>query len=172
MAKSFLDLEKVHQSDEVMKGFYNRLKTLCILWSEDYVKEKELYKEEFKYYFKFINKESVSYLKKFDEFKAVREEYKSKFEKIKKMQIKPAKDLELVKKLRVDYGIQLAAINEEYKKLIQRQAQRCMIQFMKYNEKQDIILQDYEYIKKLFNVNIPLDDPHEVQENPHENQET
>ena len=44
-----------------MKGFYNRLKTLCILWSEDYVKEKELYKEEFKYYFKFINKESVSY---------------------------------------------------------------------------------------------------------------
>ena len=172
LARSLLDLEKVHQSDEVMKGFYNRLKTLCILWSEDYVKEKELYKEEFKYYFKFINKESVSYLKKFDEFKAVREEYKSKFEKVKKMQIKPAKDLELVKKLRVDYGIQLAAINEEYKKLIQRQAQRCMIQFMKYNEKQDIILQDYEYIKKLFNVNIPLDDPHEVQENPHENQET
>jgi len=97
LARSLLDLEKVHQSDEVMKGFYNRLKTLCILWSEDYVKEKELYKEEFKYYFKFINKESVSYLKKFDEFKAVREEYKSKFEKVKKMQIKPAKDLELVK---------------------------------------------------------------------------
>ena len=172
LAKSLLDLEKVHQSDEVMKGFYNRLKTLCILWSEDYVKEKELYKDEFKYYFKFINKESVSYLKKFDEFKAVREEYKSKFEKVKKMQIKPAKDLELVKKLRVDYGIQLAMINEEYKNLIRRQAQRCMIQFMKYNEKQDIILQDYEYIKKIFNVNIPLDDPHEVQENPHENQET
>ena len=159
LGKSLLDLEKVHQNDTVMKEFYNRLKTLCIHRADDYVKEKDLYKDEFKYYFKFINKESAQYLKKFDEFKKIRDDYKSKYEKVKKLQIKPANDIELVKKLRLEYGISLAMVNEEYKNLIDRQAQRCMIQFTKYNAKQHIILQDYEYIKKIFNFNIPLDEP-------------
>ena len=164
LGKSLLELEKVHQNDEVMKGFYNRLKTLCLHWSDDYAKEKELYKDDFKYYFKFINKESAQYLKKFDQFKKVRDEYKSKFEKVKKLQVKPANDIELVKKLRLEYGISLAMVNEEYKNLINRQAQRCMIQFTKYNSKQHVILQDYEYIKKIFNFNIPLDEPNEGNE--------
>ena len=164
LGKSLFVLEKVHSNDEVMKNFYNRLKTLCLHWSDDYIKEKDLYKDDFKYYFKFINKESAQYLKKFDEFKKVREEYRNKFEKVKKLQIKPANDIELVKKLRLEYGVSLAMVNDEYKKLIERQAQRCIIQFTKYNAKQNIILQGYEYIKKIFNFNVPLAEQNEGNE--------
>ena len=83
---------------------------------------------------------------------------------MKKLQIKPANDIELVKKLRLEYGVSLAMVNDEYKKLIERQAQRCIIQFTKYNAKQNIILQGYEYIKKIFNFNVPLAEQNEGNE--------
>ena len=168
LGKSLLELEKVHSDNEVMKNFFNRLKTLCLHWSDDYIKEKDLYINDFKYYFKFLNKESAQYLKKFDEFKKVRDEYRNKFEKVKKLQVKPANDIELVKKLRLDYGVSLAMVNDEYKKLIERQAQRCTIQFTKYNEKQNVILQGYEYIKRIFNFNVPLDEKKEGNESPYQ----
>ena len=59
----------------------------------------------------------------------------------------------MVKTLRIDYGLQLLMINEEYKNLIDRQAFRCKTQFMKYNQNQNIILQDYENCKNLFSIN-------------------
>ena len=153
LAKSFLELEKAHQNNDIMSSFFNRLKQLSELWSKDYVKEKEFLKDEFKYFFKFINKENTSYLRKFEEFRVTREEYRTKYEKVKKMQIKQNKDIELVKKLRVEYGMQLLMVNREYDNLIERQANRCMIQFMKYHENQTIILQDYENCRRLFEIN-------------------
>ena len=153
LAKSFLDLEKAHQNNEIMNGFFNRLKSLSELWSKDYLAEKEFLKDEFKYFFKFINKENVSYLKKFEEFRITRDDYKSKYEKLKKAQIKQPKDVDLVKSLRVEYGIQLVMVNSEYDNLIERQANRCITQFMKYHNNQAIILQDYENCRRLFEIN-------------------
>ena len=153
LAKYFLDLEKAHQSNQVLNGFFSRLKNLSKLWSKDYMKQKDLLKDDFKYYFKFMNKENVSYLRKFEEFRVTRDDYKAKYEKVKKMQIKPPKELELLKILRVEYGLQLLMVNKEYDNLLERQGNRCLNQFMKYNNNQRIILQDYENCKNLLNIN-------------------
>ena len=153
----------------------NRLKNLSKIWSEDYAREKVFLKDDFKYFLKFINKENVSYLRKFEEFNVTRNEYKNKYEKVKKMQTKQVKDLDLIKKLRVEYGLQLLMVNKEYINLLERQGNRCLTQFMKYNEHQKIILQNYENCKNLFNINQPVENIEQayndqVQENP-ENQE-
>ena len=91
------------------------------------------------------------------------------------MQTKQMKDLDLIKKLRVEYGLQLLMVNKEYINLLERQGNRCLNQFMKYNEHQKIILQNYENCKNLFNINQPVENIEQayndqVQENP-ENQE-
>ena len=117
------------------------------------MKQKDLLKDDFKYYFKFMNKENVSYLRKFEEFRVTRDDYIVKYEKVKKMQIKPPKELELLKILRVEYGLQLLMVNKEYDNLLERQGNRCLNQFMKYNNNQRIILQDYENCKNLLNIN-------------------
>ena len=153
LSKSLSDLERAYQSNDILNAYFNRLKSLSSVWSEDYSKEKEILKDDFKYFFKYLNKENVSYLKKFEEFRVTRDDYKNKYEKVKKNQVRQQKDLELVKTLRIDYGLQLLMINEEYKNLIDRQAFRCKTQFMKYNQNQHIILQDYENCKNLFSIN-------------------
>ena len=170
LGKAFLDLEKAYTSNETMNGFFNRLKTLSVTWSDDYLKIKEVFKDDFKYYFKYMNKENVSYLRKFEEFKVTREDYKKNYEKVKRLQIRQQKDLDSIKTLRVEYGLQLLMVNDEYKKLIERQAYRCMVQFMKYNENQNTILKDYENCRKLFIINQSGDNPEEGGENQNQQQ--
>ena len=80
------------------------------------------------------------------------------------------KDLETIKTLRVEYGLQLLMVNDEYKKLIERQAYRCMVQFMKYNENQNTILKDYENCRKLFIINQQQENPEESGENQNQEQ--
>ena len=69
----------------------NIKKSLSSIWSEDYSKEKEILKDDFKYFFKYLNKENVSYLKKFEEFRVTRDDYKNKYEKVKKNQVRQQK---------------------------------------------------------------------------------
>ena len=87
------------------------------------------------------------------------------------MQVRQTKDIELVKKLRNDYGLQLLIVNQEYNYLLERQAHRCMTQFMKYHEYQKSILQGYENCKTLFNINQEINNLEDPDEDKNQNQE-
>ena len=153
LARSYFDLAKSYKDNGTLLGFFNRLLSLSKAWAKDCIRQRDFLKDEVKYYFKFMNKENVSYLKKYDEFKVARDEYKTKYEKIKKMPNRTIKDLEILQKLRVNYGLQLLAVNSEYQKLQERQANRCMIKFAKYHENKDVIIQNMNNCIKLFNIN-------------------
>ena len=153
LAKSLLDLTKSHKDNEVLFGFFNRLNNLVKIWARDCLKQRDFFRDDLKYYFKFMNKENILYLKKCEEFRVARDDYKSKYEKVKKMPTKLPKDIEMVQKLRRNYGLQLLVVNSEYQNLLERQANRCIQQFVKYSDKKDVILQDYKNCIKLFNIN-------------------
>ena len=153
LAKSLLYLTNTHKSNNTMFEFFNRLLSLTKIWSKSCIKQKDFFRDEFKYFFKFMNKENISYLKKYEEYKTSRDEYISKFEKVKKIQVRQKKDFDAVFKLRRNYGLQLIMINKEYESLGERQAYRCMTQFAKFNQNRDIILQNFNNCIKLFNIN-------------------
>ena len=153
VARAFLHLSKAHKSNELMFGIFNKLLSLTKTWASNYLKERDFLRDEVKYYFKFMNKENASYLKKYEAFKMARDEYKSKYEKVKKMPVKQQKDIGMVLRLRRDYGLHLIITNSEYEKLMERQSKRFMNQFLKYNKNKDTILQNLNNCIKLFNIN-------------------
>ena len=153
LTKTLLDLKTTHKANKTLHEFFNRLSSLTKIWSQNYIQQKDFLRDEFKYFLKFMNKENNSYLKKYDDFKIARDDYKSKYEKVKKMSVKQKKDLDCFYKLRIDYGLQLLIVNKEYDRLIERQANRCMKQFGKFNNNKDIILQNFNNCIKLFNIN-------------------
>ena len=164
LAKCLLDLKKAYSNNNDLNCFFNRLNLLSKNWSRDYLKQYLVFRNELKYFFKFINKDNNSFLKKYEEFRTSREDYKNKFEKMKKLQIKPQKDIDLIKKLRMNYGIQLLMVNQEYNNLLERQAYRCLTQFMKYQQQEQSILQNYENCKLLFDINKNLENLEENEE--------
>jgi hypothetical protein len=162
VANSLNNLNKTHKDNNAtLSELFSRLLNLSKIWAKDCMKQRNFLRDEFKYYFKFMNKENVSFLKKYEEYKIARDDYKSKYEKVKKQPIKLPKDIDIVKSLRVDYGLQLIMVNSEYQNLLERQAYRSYNQFLKYNANKDIILQDYNNCIKLFNVN---EDPNNLNE--------
>ena len=167
VAKSLNDLTKTHQdNNKTLSGLFARLSSLSKTWARDSIRQRDYLRDEIKYFFKFMNKENVSFLKKYDEFKAARDEYKSKYDKIKKQPVKVQRDIDAIQRVRRDYGFQLIMINSEYEKLLERQAERSMAQFLKYNDNKNILLQNYNNCIKLFNIN---EDPNNIeggQQNP------
>ena len=106
-----------------------------------------------------MNNENISFIKKYEEYKTIKDDYINKFEKMKKIQNKNEKDLKIFNNLRIDYGLELLMVNNEYEKLIERQGNRMMGQFLKYNDNKKIILQDFKNCVKLFNLN---EDPNNI----------
>ena len=177
LSKSLEVLSNNHKDNQVLFGIFNRLSSLSNIRANDYNREKDFLKDELKYFFKFMNKENISYLKKYEEFKGARDEYKTKYDKMKKLPNKSQRDLDLVKRLRRDYGLQLLMVNVEYKKLLDRQANRGIIQFNKYNDNKDILLQNFNNCMKLLDITddssniVGLDDPQKKEEVQGEEQE-
>ena len=153
LAKAYANLAKSHKDNKLLSKIFERLFKLTRNTAKDYVKQRDFYREEIKYFFRFMGKENTSFLRKCEGFKTARDDYKSKYEKVKKMPNKIQKDLETVLKLRRDYGLQLAAINIEYQRLIERQANRALSQFLKYGNNKELILQSFNNCIKLFSVN-------------------
>ena len=160
LTKSLSDLSNAYKDNDKLRAVFNRLLGLSQTFSQDYIKEKDLLRDEYKYFFKYICKENISFLQKFEEFKSSRDEYKSKFEKMKKMPIKTPKDLEIFQKLRRNYGLELLMVNSEYDKLIERHANRCLNQFMRYNDNRTTLLHNFQNCLKLLNINedIPIEE--------------
>ena len=150
---SLNNLKKSYTNNDNMKDFFDRLNKLSVTFSKNYIKEKEVLKDGFKYFFKFMGKENTQFLKKYDEFKVARTDYLSKYEKLRKTTNKPQKEVVLLDKFKKYYGIQLNMLNREYIKFVERQANRCLNQFMLYDKDKEIILQNLNNCLKLFDIN-------------------
>jgi len=153
LAKSLIELTKTHKDNEILFGLFNKLLSLSKIWARDFINERKFLNDDFKYFFDFMNKENDSFLGKYDEFKLSRDDYLSNYEKVKKLPNKTKKDLDLIESTRKEYGLELYMVNNEYKKLNERQGNRCMLQFNKFNDKKNIILQDLNNCLKLLNIN-------------------
>ena len=161
LGKAFYDLSKIHKNkNDKLYGVFNRLSTLSKNWARNYLKEKDFLNDEFKYFFNYMNNENISFLKKFEEFKLVRDDYKSKYDKMKKTQNKTEKDLNILEDLRKDYGLELLMVNREYQQLVERQGNRVMNQFLKFSNSKETILQNYNNCMKLFDIN---EDPNNLE---------
>ena len=161
LSKAFYDLNKVYKNNNNLNDIFNRLYSLAKIWSRNYLKEKDFLDIEFKYFFNMMNNENNSFMKKCEEYKTIKDDYLYKFEKMKKRKDKTEKDLNTFKNLRIDYGLELLMINNEYEKLIEKQGNRTKKQFNKYNENKRIILQSLNNFIKLLDIN---EDPNKIEE--------
>lgn len=140
---AFWNLSKTHTKNQVLNKLFTKFSNIYKKWAEDYEKQKLYEKDNIKYFFKLINKESTSYLKKYDQFYQSRDEYKTKFEKIKKNKAHTVKDEEELNRLKRYYGFLLVNVNEELRKLEERQNNRVIVQMNNLANNKEIFYQDF-----------------------------
>ena len=141
---SFDVLQKYYKNNKILNQGYKSLSNLFKIWSNDYLTQKQFFKNDIKYYFKFINKEYINFLKNYENYRLARDEYKKTFDRMKKNKNPTDNDLFLLKDIQKYYAFELIHVNEEYKNLEERQGKRLIKQFVKFSQNKNIIFQDFE----------------------------
>ena len=152
VSNNFMELRNQYKNNDLLSDIFNRLFTLANIWSIDLMKQRDYFRDEIKYYFRYISKEDSSFLKNFDDFRLGRDDYKSQFEKLRNNVNRTQKDFNDLSKVRQYYGFLLCNLNQEFQKLEERQSIRTWSKFLKYNDNKDIIMQNYYNCIKLFNL--------------------
>ena len=137
---SFRQLYKNYGKNKVLEEGISNLSDLFEIWGNDYKTQKEYFRDEIKYYFKFINKEYNTFLKKYDNLIKKRENYKKEYENIKK---KNNNKNDLLS-LKANYAFYLNSINDDYSSLEDRLGKRLIKQFLKHYKNKDTIFHDYQ----------------------------
>ena len=155
ISQNLLNLKNIygdgHKCNEALSYCYQQLYLIIKTWGEDYIKQKNFLKNQFKYFFKFISKETYSFLKNFENYEETKEEYKKKFIKFQKMQSPTSKDQENLNIYKNLYGLNLVHVIDEYSKLSERQGKRVNKQFFLFNKEKELLFQDYDNFYRLFN---------------------
>ena len=143
IALGFNELRKKYRN-ELLNKSYEFLASLFKTWCEDYILQKNIIRDEMKYFFLFISKELNTFLKNFDDYKLARNDYKKTFDKFKKAKNPTKEDFDLLKSTKKYYAFELSQINSEYDKLEERQGKRLLNQFGKYSDNVKILFQDFQ----------------------------
>ena len=141
---AFEELQKRSKNNRILNKGYENLSNLFKTWSSDYLTQKQFFREEIKYYFKFIEKEYTTFLKNYENYRLARDEYKKTFDRMKKNKNPTKNDLFSLKDIKQYYGFELIHINDEYSKLEERLAKRLKKQFVKFYENKEVIFQDFQ----------------------------
>ena len=155
ISQDLLNLKNIYadgkKCTELISGCFHQLYLVIKTWGEDYIKQKNFLKNEFKYFLKYISKERSSFLKNLENYEDIKEKYKKKFMKYQKLQSPSTKEEEELKENKNLFGFHLTSILEEYEKLNERHGKRINKQFFLYSKQKELLFQDYDNFYRLFN---------------------
>ena len=140
-----------NKSMETLSDTFHHLYLIIKSWGEDYIKQTNFLKNEFKYFFKYMSKEINSFNDNYERYENIKEEYKNKFAKYQKKSSLKSKHHEEIKEYKKIFGFYLLNVKNEYNKLNERQGKRINKQFFLFNKEREVFFQDYENFLKLFN---------------------
>lgn len=153
LSGAFDEMKKVYNDNAEVQSVFNNYKEITRTWSENYIKQKDVFKLEFKEFFKYIRSYTKDFLKFYDDFQTAKYDFMNqyiKYDDIGNINEKVQKQLN---KLRKKYGYNLNRVIDEYKILnhhntvIDFQNQLAIL-----NSKKDILYSDFITCSNLLNV--------------------
>ena len=127
------------------------LEIIVKVWGNGYDTQKKFFKEDFRYFFKYMNKENNSFFKYYNNFKVIYDAFKSKFDKMKSILYPSDKDKKILKNLQREFSFKSINVLGEYKKLNESQAKRIENKLNKLSDNRNIIFKDNDNILSLLN---------------------
>ena len=153
VAMQFKALETAYKNDGVLDNHFSKLEEIMNKWSEGFSHQHDFFRDEIKYYFKFMQKEIKETDKLYNCFKTSRDNYVNQYNKAKKAVKNKSKEEDLSEKKRNEYGFNLYILLTEYENLHKRLQIRMNRQFIKLCKEKETFAKDYNVFNELLNYN-------------------
>ena len=151
ISQSFGELKNRYISSPDIINLFAHLELIVKVWDEGLSRQKKYLKDEFRFLFRYINKENMSFLKYYENFKTSYDDFKSKFDKMSTILYPSKKDKKILKNLQREFSFNLVNVFGEYKKLNDNQAKRIENKLNKANTNRDTLFNHIENIFGLLN---------------------
>lgn len=147
----FKALVTAYKNDGTLDKQFSKLEELMNKWSEGISHQNDFFRDEIKYYFKFMQREIKESEKLYNCFKVSRDNYINQFNKAKKAVKNKNKEEELSDKYRNEYAFNLYMVLKEYDDLHKRQQIRMKKHFIKLAKDKETFAKDYHIFNEMLN---------------------
>ena len=147
----FKALATAYKTDNILEKHFLKLEEIMNKWSEGFTHQCEFFRDEIKYYFKFMQREIKETEKLYNSFKTSRDNYINQYNKAKKAVKNKNKEEETTEKNRNEYGFNLYMLLSEYEDLHKRLQERIVKQFIKLSKEKETFAKDYHIFNELLN---------------------
>lgn len=165
MAKRFSEVSKVlHEmqgtyancspAEDKIGNAFGQLSILMGSWEQGYNAQNTFFRDDVKYYFKFMQKELNTFNNLVEELRQSRNSYNYLFAKVNRKEILSDKESKDVTSLQKFYGYYLYSTMKEYERLNRKHAKRFEKQFAYMSENKDKFLSDYNHFVSLLNYEV------------------
>ena len=155
LSGAFDELKKAYSDNIEVQNVFTNYKEITSRWSQNYIKQKDVFKLEFKEFFKYVRSYTKDFLKFYDDFQTAKYDFMNQYIKYDDIGNINEKDQKMLNKLRKKYGYNLNRIIDEYNKLNHHYT---VIDFKNQltilTEKKDILYADFITCSNLLNVAI------------------
>ena len=151
ISESFGGLKNKYINFPNTLNLFAHLEVIATVWNEGLSHQKQYLKNQFRYFFKYLNKENISFLKYYENFQTSYNEFKSKFDKMSKTLYPSKNDKKMLKNLQKDFSFKLVNVSEEYKCLNESQGKRIEVELKKVSAERNILFMHIDNIIGLLN---------------------
>ena len=110
LSGAFDELKKAYSDNIEVQNVFTNYKEITSRWSQNYIKQKDVFKLEFKEFFKYVRSYTKDFLKFYDDFQTAKYDFMNQYIKYDDIGNINEKDQKMLNKLRKKYGYNLTTI--------------------------------------------------------------
>ena len=154
ISKEFTYLKTAYLEDPNLVRGFQHFSEITDTWSKGYLSQKEFFKEDMKYYFKYMQKEIKSAEPLFKKFKESEQAFDNQSKKMQNITSNRKKEEYIFDGLKKAFGFYMKIFQKEYDLLLERQRNRMKGHLVKLYGNKDKYLADYETFVKLLKMEL------------------
>lgn len=154
ISKEFTYLKTAYLEDATLVRGFQHFSDITETWSKGYLAQKEFFKEDMKYYFKYMQKEIKSAEPLFKKYKDSEFTFDNQSRKMQSITSNKRKEELIFEGLQKAFGFYMKMFEKEYDLLLERQRNRMKGHLVKLYGNKDKYLADYETFVKLLKMEL------------------
>lgn len=151
ISENFGELKNRYINSPNATNLFAYLELISKVWGEHYIAQQKFLKNEFGYFFKYMNKENNSFMNYYNDFKKCYDDFKLKFDDMSKLLYPSEKDKKILKNLQREFSFRSINVYEEYQKLNEIQGKNIENKLNKISKNRKVLFEGIENIQGLLN---------------------
>ena len=154
LSKEYIELQNNYTEEPTLSNGFKILSDLMVEWCKGYQDQKVFFRDDVKYYFKYMQKELKFAEPLYNKYNSAKSDYISQNNRVNTSTVKKDKDVKTLAEMKERYGYYMNLFYEEFNYMLQRHSERMKNQFIRLSSNKDKFIADYDHFVNLLHLEL------------------